>query len=204
MQALCSVSNGWWLFITQRGREPMSRKRCTQTGNLFAPPQPQQQHTRAEARAASEDPATAEGRRVSGRLSDTVRRRRIGMNPRKQPESFILRLQGPIVIERFRIERASVEAKPGKRPYARFTVGDRSGTITLFHWCPEGREQAEALVRDFPPRTVVIVDGTVARDERGARIIVNPDAGGNLTRCTADNYDPRDYDRNEAPLYPPR
>lgn len=116
---------------------------------------------------------------------------------RKKPMGgFVRRLNGRFVFERFRIVQARVER--GRRAYVRMLVGDRSGTVQLLRWCPEGSEEADRVLRDHPVGTIVIVSGTY-EDGHSPRIIVNPRERQGIMRCPEGDYDPADYDR--TPTY---
>ncbi len=117
-------------------------------------------------------------------------------HPRKPTEMFVRNLRERFVFDRFRIVTASVErGRNGHgRPFVRMLVGDRTGTITLLHWCTKGQRQADEIVQNFTPGTIAIVAGTY-EDGRTPRIIVNPRERQHITRCPEGDYDPADYER---------
>lgn len=170
------------------------RKRDPYTGDLFAPrcaaataPAPT-----VDTRAVAEDVMNARQRS----LTNQVRINRICRTRWKTWDTFIANLRpGSIVIERFRIDNGTTVAKPHRRPYARFTVGDRTGSLALYHWCPLGREQAEALVAKFRVGTIAIVDATYeSGDGRWQpRLTVNPSIDQSLIVCPEGHYDPLEY-----------
>jgi ERCC4-related helicase len=115
-------------------------------------------------------------------------------NPHKPREAFVRALAGRFVCERFIVVRASVEEGRNHKSYVRMLVGDRTGTVPLYHWCPRGRTQADALVQAHPSGTVLIVAGTY-EESRSPRIVVNPRERQSITRCPDGDYDPADFDR---------
>lgn len=110
---------------------------------------------------------------------------------RKPIPTFIDRLEPGLVFERFSVLDATiVESRHG--PYARFRVGDRTGSIELIHRCPEGRPQAEAIVTRVPAGTVAIVAGRYEDGDR-RRIVVDPRRDHRVIPCPINDYDPADY-----------
>ncbi|MFH1430243.1 MAG: helicase-related protein [Candidatus Uhrbacteria bacterium] len=132
-------------------------------------------------------------RSVSG---DQIRRSYFSRQPAKDRRAFIAELCGAFVFERFAILHGEVVAKHGRKPYARFTIGDRTGIMPLLHWCPNGLQQAEQLVQDLRPGVVAIVAGMLDYSFKAPRVIINPRDGQHVTPCPSSDYLPEDYERH--------
>ncbi|MFH1098713.1 MAG: DEAD/DEAH box helicase [Candidatus Uhrbacteria bacterium] len=116
--------------------------------------------------------------------------------PQKSPETFVATLAPGFVFERFAIRQGTVaEGRNSGRPFARFTIGDRTGILELLHWCPNGRAQAASLVALFAAGTIVIVRG-VLDGAPDRRIIVSPREGQSIVACPTNDYDPTDYEQS--------
>lgn len=153
----------------------------------------------ANARAQRMRDAIAPDRPHAVPADGVTHRSRFTDQPRKPDEALVRHLRDRFIFERFRIVEAKViHAKTGRnRPFVRMLVGDRTGTVPLLHWCPNGYAQAEEIIRAYAPGTVAIVAGTY--DSNGSpRIVVNPRERQGITRCPDGDYDPSDYDRTPA------
>lgn len=147
--------------------------------------------------------AVAKAQRMRGVLQPAVPPRGSGgathrsvfTGHRQKPrDAFVRALNGRFVHERFIVVAAVVAEGQNHRSYVRMLVGDRTGTIPLYHWCPKGRPQASTIVDANPRGTVLIVSGTY-EDGRSPRITVNPRERQGITRCPDGDYDPADFDR---------
>lgn len=111
---------------------------------------------------------------------------------RKTEFDFVAHLPKGLIFERFAVR--SIEVATGRtRPYVQMTVGDRTGNITLLHWCPYGGKQAEEIAQRFAPGSIIIVAGT--HDPIRQSIAVSPTRREYIALCPAGDFDPADYER---------
>lgn len=132
---------------------------------------------------------------IQPRESGGVTHRSMFTGHRRKPrDAFVRALNGRFVHERFAVVEAMVAESQNHHSYVRMLVGDRTGTIPLYHWCPKGRPQASTIVDAYQCGTVLIVSGTY-EDGRSPRITVNPRERQGVTQCPEGDYDPADFDR---------
>ncbi|MBI4143035.1 DEAD/DEAH box helicase family protein [Candidatus Uhrbacteria bacterium] len=115
----------------------------------------------------------------------------------KVPPNWVRDLARGLLFERFQV-RESEAVLDHHRPYVRMRVGDRTGDVTLLHWCPYGGKQAQEIAAHFPSGTMIIVSGTYHEDTH--RITVDPQKRHAIDRCPPGDYLEADYTRLPPPF----
>lgn len=116
--------------------------------------------------------------------------------PRRKPENWLVaNLRPGLVFERFLVHQAEQREGRNGRPYVFLRLGDKSGIIPCFHWCPDGEERIKAILESATPGKVMIVNGQVAIWEGRLQINIDPGKEQTLFDCPNDELAAEDYIR---------
>jgi ERCC4-related helicase/23S rRNA maturation-related 3'-5' exoribonuclease YhaM len=111
----------------------------------------------------------------------------------KTDKEFLSSQKEGLVHLRLMVSQIEMRVK-NERVFLRLIMGDKTGTINVFHWCPEGAKQAQNIMSKLKPGDVAIVLGELKEDERGKAIIVDPKKDQFIVSCEEDFSLP-DYQR---------